>query len=230
MTDFFEEQKEEINESTETIKLGDKEYSQEDLSRLVGLGEIASEAEEKYKTKIDRVWPEYTKATQKMSDYERQIEELKAKIPVQTQENKNEVVELTEEQKTLARRQLEELGFGQEQVRAVVREEFAARELLSNVEGIISQAKDNGEPTTTAADLLQHMADEGIKNPLKAYKDMFESELDALKEKKLAEIKPGSMTTTTQTQAGSKTPAPAALPKNRTDLAKAVSEMLGGNQ
>lgn len=223
---FFEENNEEV---VETIKLGDKEYSQEDLSRLVGLGEIAAEAEEKYKTKIDRVWPEYTKATQRESDYKRQIEELQAKVnqPTQTQPTN---AELTAEQKDLARKQLDELGYGQDHFRAIVREELAAKELLSDIDDLLDTAKENGQPNATPQELLQHMAETGIKNPAKAYRDMFESELDAIKEKKLAEIKPSGMITTSASQAGAKQPAPAKLPRNRDELAKQVLESLGGSQ
>lgn len=223
--DFFEETTEQAEEA-QTIKLGDKEYSQDDLSRLVGLGEIAAEAEEKYKTKIDRVWPEYTKATQRESDYKRQIEELQAKVNQPTQQPTQ--AQLTAEQKELARKQLEDLGYGQEQFRAIVREELQAKELLNSVEGLIDDARENGNPVTTPQELLQHMADTGIKNPAKAYKDMFEDELDAIKEKKLAEIKPSGMVTTNGSQAGGKQPAPAAKPKNRDELARMVAESLGG--
>lgn len=227
-TNFFENDTEGIEEP-QTIKLGDKEYSQDDLSRLVGLGEIASIAEEKYKTKIDRVWPEYTKATQKMSDYERKISELEAKInqPVQQQVNQNSTnVELTQEQKAIARKQIEDLGFGQEQFRQIVREELAGRELLQDIDGLLGDAKENGQPVTSTKELLQHMAETGIKNPVKAYKDMFEEELDAIKEKKLSEIRPSGMVTTHGGQAGGKQPAP--VKATRANLRDLVASALGG--
>ena len=77
--DFYkdEEVTEEVEnkEEPETIKVGDKEYTQDELQKIVGLGEIGLEAEEKYKTKIDRVWPEYTKGQQRLQDLERKVEE-----------------------------------------------------------------------------------------------------------------------------------------------------------
>jgi hypothetical protein len=221
---FFEEPQEEIQEEPQTFKLGDKEYSQDDLSRLVGLGEIASEAEEKYKTKIDRVWPEYTKATQKMSDYERKIAELEAKVTQPTQQQPSNM-ELTAEQKALARKQIEDLGFGQDNFRAIVREELAAKELLSDIDSLMFDAKENGQPVTTQRELLQHMSETGIKNPAKAYKDMFETELDAIKEKKIAEIRPQGMTTTHGSQAGGKQPAPVKV--TRANLNDLVASALG---
>lgn len=222
MSDFFD--KPEIVEEAQTIKLGEKEYSEDELNRLVGLGQIASEAEEKYKTKIDRVWPEYTKATQRESDYKRQIEELTAQVkqPVQQQNG----AELTAEQKELAKKQIEELGFGQNTFRQIVREELAAKELLSDVNYLLEEAKIDGKPVTTSQDLLQHMADTGIKNPAKAYKDMFETELDALKEKKLSEIKPSGMVTTSGSQAGSKLPQDVKVTK--ANLKQVLASAMGG--
>ncbi len=225
--DFFKEENVEDNE-VQTIKLGDKEYSQDDLSRLVGLGEIASEAEEKYKTKIDRVWPEYTKATQKNSDLQRQLDEANARInqPVQPQAPANQSMELTAEQKDLARKQLAELGFSQDSYRQIVREELAAKELLEGIDSLLADATENGQPQTTSQELLQYMVETGIKNPLKAYKDMFEEELDVLKEKKLSEIKPSGMLSTTGGQAGSKTPPTVKITKaNLRDL---VAAQMGG--
>ncbi len=222
MSDFFE--KPEVADEPQTIKLGENEYSEDELNRLVGLGQIASEAEEKYKTKIDRVWPEYTKATQRESDYKRQIEELTAKVnqPVQQQSN----VELTAEQKELARKQIEELGFGQNTFRQIVREELAAKELLSDVNYLLEEAKTDGKPVTTSQELLQHMAETGIKNPAKAYKDMFETELDTVKEKKLSEIKPSGMTTTNGSQAGSKLPQDVKVTK--ANLKQVLASAIGG--
>ena len=45
----------------EKVKIGEQEYTQEELDRYVKLGKLAQEAEDKYNTKLDRVWPEYTK-------------------------------------------------------------------------------------------------------------------------------------------------------------------------
>lgn len=223
MTDneFFDEKVEEEIQP-ETFKLGEKEYTQDDLTRLVGLGEIADELESKWDTKIDRVMPKYTKATQELAELRKQLAEPKA--PAQPQNFES----LTPEQKELAKKQLADLGYGEESFRNIVREELAAKELLTNIDVILDDAKENGQPVTTSRDLLQHMADTGIKNPVKAYKDLFESELDEIKEKKLAELKPPGMVTTSISQAGSKQPTQPARPKNRTELLKQVQEALSG--
>src|ERR1700756_2913716 len=127
---FFNDDIEEVVDEPQTFKLGEKEYSQDDLSRLVGLGEIAAEAEEKYKTKIDRVWPEFTKLSQAKSDWERQKQELESKVNQPAQQIQPTSAELTAEQREIARKQIEDLGFGQSAFRQIVREELAAKELL----------------------------------------------------------------------------------------------------
>lgn len=225
---FDEEEAEETETAPETFKLGDKEYSQDDLSRLVGLGEIAAEAEAKYNTKIDRVFPEYTKATQERKQYKEELEALKAQA---SQPAVNPVTgELTLEQRNEAIRQLRDLGFepgiNEEKTRQIYREEMAANDLLKDVTSIIEDAKDNGQPATTQSELLQFMAEEGIKNPSRAYKLMFEEQLDALKEQKLANLRPSGMVTTSSSQAGAKQPAPVKV--TRSNLASLVQSALGG--
>lgn len=222
MADFFEKPAEETP-AEESFKLGDKEYSQEDLQKLVGLGELAQEAETKWNTPINKVFPEYTKATQKIKEYEAKIKEYEAPKPV---ENPLPNTQLTAEQKDEARRQLAELGFGEDQYRRIVREELAAKDLISNVNSIVTNQSKIGNPATTAEDLLTHMQETGIKDPTKAYKDMFESELDAIKEKKLATIRPQGMVTTEASTAGSKMPS--TIKVNRANLAQIVTEALGG--
>ena len=67
---FKPEENAEVATEIEKVKVGEKEYSQDELSKLVGLGEKWTETETKFNTKMDRVVPEYTKATQKIKEYE----------------------------------------------------------------------------------------------------------------------------------------------------------------
>ena len=96
---IFEEKKDEQETQEakgpeeEKIKLGDKEYTQEELSQLVGLGEFAKEVETKQNRKLDKIYPDYVKATQRLSELEKELEETKAtKVP------QGEGTELTPEQ------------------------------------------------------------------------------------------------------------------------------------
>ncbi len=229
MADFFQPEEEQVE--SDTIKLGEKEYSQDELSQLVGLGEMARDIETKQNTKIDRVFPEYTKATQKLSESEKRIAELERQLstPVQPQETVKPG-ELTIEQRDLAVKQLRDLGFvTKDEASQFAVAQIQGKELLDDVNFVLSEATDSGKPTTTPKELLDYMAEEGIRNPSKAYKLMFEDELDKIKEQKLSEIKPSGMVTTTQSTAGSKAPQPVKVTKD--NMAKLIKESLaaGGN-
>jgi small-conductance mechanosensitive channel len=228
--DFFEEEKVEEVQEPQKIKVGEKEYDQADLEKLVGLGEIGREMEEKWKTPIDRVYPEYTKSRQALSDRDRKIEELEAKTTQQVAQAPTG--QLSEEQRKLALDQLENLGVGPKAIadmtRNIYREEAAARDLLDDTNRVVANASESGFPKTDPQALLNHMAETGIKNPQKAYNDMYAEELDRIKEEKLGSLRSSGMVTTSSSTAGSKQPSPNQTPKNRSDLAKAVLASLGG--
>ena len=229
--DFFEEEKVvEQPEEPQKIKVGEKEYDQAELEKLVGLGEIGREMEEKWKTPIDRVYPEFTKSRQALSDRDRTIEELKAKTSQQVAQAPTG--QLSEEQRKLALEQLENLGVGPKAIadmtRNIYREEAAARDLLDDTNRVVSNASESGFPKTDPQALLNHMAETGIKNPQKAYNDMFSEELDKIKEEKLGSLRSSGMVTTSSSTAGSKQPSPNQTPRNRSDLAKAVLASLNG--
>ena len=80
--------------------------------------------------------------------------------------------------------------------------------MLRVAEGVVKQATSDGKPTTTVDALLEHMEDTGIKIPEKAYKDMYESELDTWKADKVKTIKPQGLKTQETSTAGSKQPEP----------------------
>lgn len=222
--DFFKQDEvEETQDTPEVFKLGDKEYSQDELQKLVGLGEIAREAETKWNTPINKVFPEYTKATQELKAYR----DKEAQAALNPEPVAPVPGQLTAEQRAEAIRQLKELGFAsQADIDQRVQAQLAAKELLQDVDSILSENREAGNPSTTASELLTHMQDTGIKNPAKAYKDMFETELDEIKEKKLSTIKGSGMVTTTGSTAGAKTPTN--IKVTRDNLAEVVAEALGG--
>ncbi len=190
------------------IKLGEEEYTQEDLQRLVGLGKIAVEAEDKYNTKIDRVWPDYTKKSQRLVELEQENEGLKRERS--EPQPQSTFSELTEDQRVLARRQLKELLGGEPMTQSgfdsLYTQRRAAEKLLEEADTVVDQMSDEGKPKTTVEDLVKHMSETGIRNPAKAYKDMFEDELDKLKEAKLAQLKQPGLVTQTFSTAGAKQP------------------------
>lgn len=199
---------EDTKQEATTVKVGEKEYSQDDLNRLVGLGEMASEMESKWNTKYDKVYPEYTKATQTLKEREAEIEALKAQVAAK-QEPANS--EWNDESKAQIKKALTEL-FGDELLTKKEAEQLytvreQAKSLIGDVNAVIESAKEDGKPATTPEDLLKHMEATGIKVPEKAYKDMFETELDKWKEEQIKKLKPSSFQTTSGSSAGAKEPA-----------------------
>jgi len=201
-----EETKEEEKETPEAIKVGDNEYSPDELSSLVELGKIGKEAEEKYNTKIDKVWPEFTKASQELKDFRSKAEAAdKAKVDEKVSAGQ----ELSEdEQKAQALDQGEKLGLVTNRtLRKEVLQVLEARDLLSDCRGFEKDmdGKD-GRPAFKTQDVLAHMEETGIKNPEKAYKDKFESQLDTWKETQLSKAKPRGVVSETTSSAGGKEP------------------------
>ena len=227
--EFFNEPNE---QEVEKIRLGDDEYTQEELSRLVGLGKIGDEAEKKYHTKLDRVWPQFqTVINEKkvLEDKLKQEEEIKTRIAEQTKtpERTDPNKQLTEaEVKEMALKQAEALGIGPQAIRNTVMELMQGQQLLQDINGVIDTNTEEGLPETTPEDIIKHMQESGIRNPQKAYQDMFEKEWLAKQTEKLAEIKSKGMPTISQSTAGAKQPAPVKI--TTANLEQMVMDSLAG--
>jgi hypothetical protein len=205
MADEFFKDETAVADAPETVKVGDKEYTQEQLAKVVGLGEIADEAQTKYNRPIEKFWPEFTKAQQKSQELEKEVQELKSfkerltapdiKVPTQ------------EEQYAQAREQARQIGLTDEDTtRRIYREERATEKLVDTIEKINEDAGKLGKPVVSKEELVKYMVDEGFRNPEKAYKDMFETELKDWEAKQIEKIKsPGYSTQETST-AGAKQP------------------------
>ena len=208
--DFFEEKEEKpVEEKPEEesvkVKVGEKEYTQDELSRLVGLGETATEFEGKWNRKIDQLYPDYTQKSQKLSELEKQREE-EAKSRVKEKEESGEQLS-PEELRARAVEEADKLGLiHQGNVNKFISDFMQARDLLDDVEAVIAQAEEDGTPKATAQELLAYMDETGIKSPQYAYRIKFENELEELKSKKVKDIKPKGMETLTTSNAGSKEP------------------------
>ncbi len=260
MPDFFDDQsqlpqhQDEQSVEEEKIKVGEKEYSQADLQRLVGLGEIGIEAEQKYKTKIDRVWPNYQqvinekkelsdklaaieseKETQHQKELEDRIKQMEAgQQPKQDQAKADQQPQLTREQiREIALKQAEELGIGPQAMRKMIVETMQGQQLINDITGVIDNATEEGwvknDSQPTVEDVLQHMQDTGIRNPLKAVRDMYDEQYVTTKAEKLASIKraPG-LPTVSQSTAGAKVPSQNTNFRrmNDQDLTKLVNDAL----
>lgn len=211
------------DEILEKIKVGDEEYTQEELNRLVSLGKIGVEAEEKFNTKIDSVWPEYSKSRNEVKELKEQLEEFKRGNAEPLMQDGN--VEQIQQAKELAKR----LGLmTSDEFDQLYAERRASEKLLETVEGLESTYNGaDGRPKFNKLEILEFMRDNGGMNndPELAYKVKYEKELDAWKEKKLTGAKKSNVVTTTQSIAGSKQPEEVRPTANNLDAL--VRESLG---
>lgn len=186
----------------EKIKVGDREFTQDELNRRIGLSDIAMEAEEKYDRPISKFYPEFTKARQEADSLRAELEQIKTKATPALVPG----AELSpEELKVQALKQADELGLiTKESVNNYVRNEIEAYRLRDNINNLIDEAVADGKPKTTEAELLNFMVTEGVKNPKTAYELMHRDELKAWEQKQLDTLKKPAMVTQETSTAGSK--------------------------
>lgn len=207
-------------ESIEKIKVGDDEYTQDELNELVGLGKIGKEAEEKFNTKIDKVWPEFSRSRNEVKELQDKISELE----------KGNIAPLTEggdDQTAQALEAAKRLGLmTQDQFDQLYAERRAAEKLLDQTDTLAKEyTGSDGRPKFVQQDILEYMRDNGINDPELAYKVKFESELDAWKEQKLTGAKKTNIVTSNNTGATSK--APEQVKPNRDNIQALIEESLG---
>ena len=229
--DFFKEDKMEpqiIDETTtpEVIKLGEKEYSQEELSKLVGLGEQAVELEEKWDTKLDRLMPEYSKSRNELKTLKEQAETA-AQQTIDKKEEKGEEVS-EEERAAIVKAEAKKYGLmTNEDFESQYANRRAGEKLHENVLNVISKAVGEGKPKTTDEELLVYMSETGVKDPQTAYEVMFKNQLREIEMKALSELKPSGLYTESSSTAGSKEPQPVAVTKD--NLGDLLGEVLSRN-
>jgi hypothetical protein len=228
--DFFEDEPTETVEETvvEKIKIGDEEFDPTDLQEIVNKGKWAREVEEKQNTKLDKLMPEFTKATQRVKELEE-----KEKAWNDTQEKKllnTPATELSEEEQAIqAKIQARKLGLlTVDDVNDYVTKRMEAvqqaNELLDNCRKYEKEVNgEDGRPKFDIEEVLEHMKETGIKDPIKAYKDKYEDQLEKWKEDQLNKAKKSGLYTETGSS-GNHEPTPIKIDKN--NLQDALTEAL----
>lgn len=229
--DFFkqpEEPKEEVQEEPQKIKLGDKEYTQEELNKYVGLGQTAEQYEKQYNTKFDNAWKAYGKTTQELKEAKAKLEELQSKVqqPQQSQE-------LTPEQVEVAKKQLNSLLGGEPITQGNFAKMYVAmregEKLIDECEGLAKEIDgSDGRPKFDKDEIIGYMSETGIRKPLAAYKDKFEEQIKAWETNQLSASKPKDMFTQ-GVGTGEKAPKEV-RPRTEQDLARLLTESLYGPQ
>lgn len=208
MADFFEESNTEPNENNDAgkVTIGGVEYDEAEAQRLLGLGKIGDEAERKYNTKLDKVWPEFGRSQSKLKELETKLSEMETKfVRLPEPENKGEIDEDTIRK---AREEAGKIGLlTREDVQNYFAQEFpkyyqqqrAADRLLEKMDTMSSSLTgEDGRPRFDVDDMLAYMQKEGIADPEKAYKLRYETELDTWKAQQLKDARPTGVYTPNQ--------------------------------
>lgn len=217
-----------------TIKLGDKEYTQEDLQKAVGAWSMVQELEEKWDTKIDKVYPKFTQAATRVKELEEENEKLKTKpapaysadadIP---EETKQEAIKAARKLGLLTKDDIAQMGYmSKTEVDSYIQERENAKVVLDRMRGLEKEidGKD-GRPAFETEKVLDFMYEKHLTDPEIAYKLMNEKALDAWKDKKIDEAKKPGLYTETSSSIGTKLPPEVKITKeNRTDLLRAALE------
>lgn len=230
-TQIVDEPKNESISVVEKIKVGETEYSQEELNKLVGLGKIGLEAEEKFKTPIDKVWPTTQRVINENKELRDRVDSYeKAKV----QEKVNQGQQLTaEETAAQVRAELKKYGvvfedeFPAKSQEIFVRNQQAS-EILKDTRNAVEKYKNDYGVDTTDERVLEYMKDTGVTKPEVALKLMFEDKIDQVKEQKLKGIRPQGMVTSQTSQAGGKVPEPVKVSKD--NLESLVHEFVQNSQ
>lgn len=173
---------------------------------------MKEELESKWNTKLPDLNAAFTKRSQEYSQMKEELESLKEERDRELEAARvaSQDPSLTPEKREAAKKAIIDL-IGFEPMNKAEFDQYyvqrrSAEMLIDDAQGVLEEAKELGKPSTTKEALIQHMQETGIKNPEKAYKDMFETELDKWKEEQLKKAKPTGFTTQTTSTAGGKQP------------------------
>ena len=242
MADFFEQEEEKEveeekvdeqevkEEEIEKIKLGEDEYTQDELQRYVELGKIGVEAEEKYNTKLDKVWPEYSKKSNELKEAQEKLDELQGQIEQKVESGEKTPVEGIEEAKEAAKR----LGivtddafeeFMGKSFRKYYMQERSAERLLDEAKSLEKEldGKD-GRPKFDTEEVLTFMSENpGFKDINKAYEAMHPEEMAEWRANKILEGKKKGIVTQEESPTNKR---PEEVKVTRSNLKQLVSEIV----
>lgn len=199
---FFDDKSGEDQEVSK-IKLGELEFTQEELNELVGAGKKLKEIEEKQGQPVDDILKSWGRRGEEIGNYKKKVEELETNLKKVT-ETPPSKEELDEEQvKTQVINEAKKYGLLTKEEASQLMNDFynerrSGEKLLYKAQRVLRTASKEGKPTTNLENLLQFMADPANpKDPKNAYDIMFKKELKDWEQKQLQTIKNKGMVTLT---------------------------------
>ena len=217
-------------EAPEKIKVGEEEYTPEQLDRLVKLGKIGVEAEEKWNTPIEKVYPEFTKKSQELKEIkEKSTQDADAEI--KRRQAAGETLDADAQAKVIREELSKHNVVFKDDLEKTITDLYArnraAERLTETSEDVALEASKTYGINTTSKEILEHMVETGIRDPEKAFKDKFEKQLDTWKEKELGKKKGTEFVTEEASTAGGKKPPEVKI--TRDNLQEHLKEALKGS-
>jgi hypothetical protein len=215
-----EEQNEEVQEEVTSIKLGDKEYSQEELESLVGLGTKAKEIEANHGG-LDKFVSEFGKKSQRIGELNKEIENLKGgQTTTQTQEGVDPYQQAREAAQKVGLVMKDDLDSYYEQRRQAEKLLDSASKLEKEIDG------SDGRPKFESEKILEFMKSTGATDPEKAYIQMHLDDVARWKAEQILKGKNKGIITNTDTVA---TKTPPKVGVNADNLHNLISEEMSAN-
>lgn len=201
------------------IKLGEHEYTQEELNELVGYGSKYKEFQEKFDTDPEKAWRSYGQVTQELKDYKSKaarLDEVEKELrTIKNQSPQGRDGAYSEEQIRAAKAELKKLdvvtkedmadllkeyGFVKaDEVGRKVDQTLATRDLVKQFDELEGKydGKD-GRPKFDKETMVSYMERNGLSDPEKAYNLKFQEELAEYRAQKIIEAKYPQMVTGTK--------------------------------
>lgn len=232
MTDFFDPKENmEDNQAVEKIKIGEEEFTPEEAQEFIKLGKLGREMEEKWNTKIDRIYPEFSKSQNELKEL-REAEATRLATPPTPVTNPEDVLDDETIQK--ARKEARKIGIVTEDAfdeflgskfrDYFVRARFEEK-LIDRMDGLGKELNgEDGRPRFDQERVVEFMRNNGVSDPEVAYKIMNEKELDTWKANQLQAQKREGLYTENSSTAGGKQPA--AVKPTADNLSELVAEAL----
>ncbi len=161
------------------------------------MGKNVEDFESRYNTKLDNLMPAYTQATQKLSDYEKRMQEQEA----QSMQNRvGQGGQLSpDEQRRLGQQILNDWGYvSKDSIPELMEEQIEGYMIARDAQQYVQRVRDEGKPEVTPQELVMEMQRSG-KSMDQAYRDMFPTRLAEWEKSKVNE---GRMGMYTQTSGG----------------------------
>lgn len=223
MSEFFNDsietpvETQEAIPEVEKIKVGEEEYTPEELSNYIKLGKIGRDLEEQWNTKIDKVYPEYTKATTKLKEYEEKFARQEAEknaLPPETEMSNAQVRQKAREVGIVTKDDIND--FISEAVKQQLEEDKRTQSILRQADKFEREIDgSDGRPKFETEQVLKYMAETGVVDMKVAYELVNRDSLDSWRLSQLEKNKPRGMMT--QPSGGQKSPEEPKITKDNID-------------